>query len=253
MPTDESGWPQGIGLIQVGEIDSTNLEGRRLAASIEVPTWILAESQTGGRGRGGRNWVSPKGNLHATLVMPLEGPVRDAPLRSMIASVALRDALDGFLGGREGLKVKWPNDVLLDGGKVAGILLETAGQGDGIRILIGIGVNLLSAPGLPERSGRAPRPVSILGTTGRSIGPDMFLEGLARSFDRREMQFRASGFEPIRRDWLRWAWRLGREAAFSMERSTVRGIFETVDPDGCAVVLADGKRRRIAAADMLCG
>lgn len=239
--------------MHVGEIDSTNLEGRRLAAGMEVPTWILADSQTGGRGRGGRKWVSPQGNLHATLVMPLEGPVRDAPLRSMIASVALRDALDGFLDGRDRLRVKWPNDVLLDGGKVAGILLETFGQGDGSRILIGVGVNLLSAPELPERSDRAPRPVSILEATGRLIGPVAFLERLARAYDRREMQFRASGFEPIRNDWLRWAWRLGREATFSMERESVQGIFETVDTDGCAVVLAGGRRQRIAAADMLSG
>ena len=253
MPTDVSGWPQGIGRIDVGKIDSTNLEGRRLAAGIEVPTWILAESQTDGRGRGGRKWVSPEGNLHATLVMPLEGPVRDAPLRSMIASVALRDALGGFLDGRDRLRVKWPNDVLLDGGKVAGILLETAGRGDGIRILIGVGVNLVSAPELPGRSDRAPRPVSILEETGRSIGPTGFLERLARAFDSREMQFRASGFEPIRQDWLRWAWRLGREATFSMQRGTVQGIFETVDSDGCAVVHAEGRRHRIAAADMLSG
>ena len=253
MPTDVSGWPQGIGRTIVGEIDSTNLEGRRLASGIEVPTWIIADFQTGGRGRGGRKWVSPRGNLHATLVMPLAGSIRDAPLRSMIASIALRDALDGFIGGRDRLRVKWPNDVLLDGGKVAGILLETVGQAGETRILIGVGVNLLSAPELPERSDRAPRPISILEATGRSIGPTAFLERLARAFDRREMQFRASGFEPIRHDWLRWAWRLGREATFSMERQTVRGTFETVDSDGCAVVHAGGGRQRIAAADMLSG
>ena len=185
--------------------------------------------------------------------MLLDGPVRDAPLRSMIASIALRDALDGVLDGRDRLKVKWPNDVLLDDGKVAGILLETVGQGDGTRILIGVGVNLLSAPELPDRSNRAPRPVSIMEATGRLIGPTALLEGLARAFDRRELQFRASGFEPIRHDWLRWAWRLGREATFSMERETVQGIFETVDTDGCAVVHAGGRTRRIAAADMLSG
>ena len=185
--------------------------------------------------------------------MPLEGPVRDAPLRSMIAAVALMDALGGVLDGRDRLKVKWPNDVLLDGGKVAGILLETVGQGDGTRILIGVGVNLLSAPELPERSNRAPGPVSILEATGRSIGPTAFLERMARAFDRREMQFRASGFEPIRYDWLSWAWRLGREATFSMQRGTVQGIFETVDSDGCAVVRAGGRRQRITAADMLSG
>ena len=246
-------WPDGIDRVLVGELDSTNLEGRRLADGIKRPTWILAESQTCGRGRRGREWVSPKGNFHATLVMPLKGPLRHAALRSMVASISLRDALGGIVGTGADLKTKWPNDVLLNGGKVAGILLETAGIGDRVCVLIGFGVNLVSAPHLPERSFRAPKPISLHDATGVSISPIGLLERLARAYELRESQFRASGIEPIRCDWVRHASGIGKEATFRMERSDIRGIFESVDSDGCAVVLAAGARHKIAAADLLLG
>ena len=244
-------WPNGVDVIRVGEIDSTNLEGHRLADKIEGPTWILAESQTAGRGRCGRSWTSPKGNFCATLIVPFSGRLQDAALMSFVASVALYDALAGIAEDGERLRAKWPNDLLLDDGKVAGILLETAGTGGRMRVLIGIGVNLATAPQVPLRYERSPRSVCLSDEFLMEVTPDRLLDHLAPAMDRRLGQFRVSGFDPIRQDWLRIAARLGQEVIFRTSDREIRGVFETIDSDGCAAVLAEGNRYRIAAADML--
>ena len=244
-------WPKGVGRILAGEVDSTNLEARRIAHNLDDPTWILARSQTRGRGRHGRRWDSPEGNFYATLVRPLAGSHQSGALRSMVAALALRDSLEFVSGGNVDLMTKWPNDVLLNRGKVAGILLETVQCRDCVRLLIGFGVNLESAPSLSELGNADLTPVSVRDATGISVSPEEFLVQLASSYECRESQFLASGFEPIRCEWLRHAWRLGEEASFRMEQDEVRGVFESIDADGCAVVLAGGLRRRVSAADML--
>ncbi len=246
-------WPEGIGRILAGEVDSTNLEARRIAHDLDDPTWILARSQTRGRGRHGRKWDSPKGNFYATLVRQLAGPLQSGALRSMVAALALRDSLEFVSGGNVVLMTKWPNDILLNGGKVAGILLETVQCRDCTRLLIGIGVNLVSAPSLSDLGNADLTPVSVMEATGISVSPEEFLVLLASSYERRESQFLASGFEPIRCEWLRHAWRLGEEASFRVEQNTVRGVFESIDADGCAVIQAGGARHRVLAADMLTG
>ena len=246
-------WPDGVGRILAGEVDSTNLEARRIAHDLDDPTWILARSQTRGRGRQGRKWDSPEGNFYATLVMQLAGPLQSGALRSMVAALALRDSLESVSGGKGVLLTKWPNDILLNGGKVAGILLETVQCKDCAKLLIGIGVNLDSAPSLSDPGNADLTPVSVREATGISVSPEEFLGLLATSYERRESQFLAWGFEPIRCEWLRHAWRLGEEASFRMERDEVRGVFESVDADGCAVVRASGARHRVSAADMLTG
>ena len=244
------GWPDGVDRLTYAEVDSTNAEGRRLAESIAKPTWLVAETQWQGRGRLSRHWASPKGNLHATLVMPFSMEIRTAALMSMVASLALRDALGHFVGDGHDLTLKWPNDVLLDKGKVAGILLETCGQPTAPRLLVGMGVNLGSLPELRGRDSAAPRPVSVEGTAGIRVKPVELLTVLAGKFKHRDRQFRDTGFDPIRSEWLRHAAGVGKRARFRMGLRELNGTFETVDGDGCAVVNAGGVRQRVPSADL---
>lgn len=250
-PLARSDWPEGYGRRVLAKVDSTNAEAARIAGALRGPEWILALEQTAARGRRGRPWVNPPGNFAATLVMrPAESPDRVA-LRSFVAALALYDALVVATGRTEGLALKWPNDVLLNGGKLAGILLESAGAGDSLsHFAIGIGVNLLAAPQAAALEAGALRPVSLLSETGVAIGPEAFLDLLAPAYARREATFLTYGFEPIRRAWLDRAARLGEAITARTARESVTGRFETVDAAGNLVLVTARGREAIAAAEI---
>lgn len=244
-------WPAGYGRIVLAEVDSTNAEAARRAADLTRPTWILGLRQTAGRGRRGRPWADPAGNFAATLALrPDETPDRMA-LRSFAAALALHDALSLVTGRGAAFTLKWPNDVLLNGGKLSGILLESSGQGGRPGMLaIGIGVNLLHAP---DRGGVEPgalQPVSVLGELGLTIAPEALLEALATAYAAREAQFRAHGFAPIRAAWLDRAARLGEEIVARTGRGEWRGRFETVDEAGNLVLSGADGRMSLPAADV---
>lgn len=223
----------GAGRIVLPEIDSTNAEGFRRAGGLAGPTWILAGVQTAGRGRRARPWVSPRGNLHATLVLKPTEPPETVALRSFAAALALRDALVALTGLPASFALKWPNDVLCNGGKLAGILLESQGLGGPDAVLcIGIGVNLIAAPDPALVEPGAVPPVSLMQETGLRITPDAFLDALAPAYARREATFRAEGFEPLRADWLSHAARLGETIRARTGAETREGRFETIDPSG---------------------
>ncbi|WP_372609971.1 biotin--[acetyl-CoA-carboxylase] ligase [Aquicoccus sp.] len=244
-----TGWPVGYGRRVLDEVDSTMQEAARLAGGLERPEWILARRQTRGRGRRGRAWIDPEGNFAATLVMRPEGPAAHVALRSFVAALALHDALALAVGRTGGLSLKWPNDVLLNGGKLAGILLESSGQAGQIgHLAIGIGVNLRDVPGTTEEG--AVRPVSLVGETGVGVDPEEFLDLLAPAYAKWEAQFRAGGFAPIREAWLTRAARLGDEIVARTVREEWRGVFETVDGAGNLVLSTAEGRRAIAAAEV---
>ncbi len=237
-----------MGRIALPEIDSTNTEGFRRGGG---PSWILAGFQTAGRGRRARPWVSPRGNFHATLVMhPTEGPEMVA-LRSFVAALALHEALVVLTGLPASLTLKWPNDVLMNGGKVAGILLESVGLGTPAPTLcIGIGVNLIAAPDAGMVEPVAAPPVSLLAETGIRVTPEAFLWALAPAYARHEAAFTAQGFAPIRKDWLAHAARLG-EAVRARTGETVRdGVFETIDASGNLILRTSQGSVAIPAAEV---
>ena len=244
-------WPDGYGKRVLASIDSTNAEAARIADHLAGPEWILALEQTAGRGRRGRAWVNPAGNFAATLVLhPTETPDVVA-LRSFVTSLALYDAFATVTGRPGGLSLKWPNDVLLNGGKVAGILLESVGMARDIRhIGIGIGVNLKQAPVPDEVEAGALRPVSLLSKTGVDVTPEEFLDVLAPAYAHHEAQFRIYGFAPIRELWLARAARLGEVITARSMREEVTGTFETVDEAGNLVLSTAKGRAVIAAADI---
>lgn len=244
-------WPQGYGLHVLQEVDSTLNEAARIAPSAQGPVWIMAHHQTAARGRRGRAWANPKGNLAATLLMRPDGDPEQAALRSFVAALALFDACVAVTGRAEGFSLKWPNDVLLNGGKLAGILLESTGQGRGISHLsIGIGVNLSDAPPVHAVEAGAVRPVSLLSETGVNVTPEDFLTELAAAYARFETQFATYGFEPIRTAWLARAARLGSVITARTASSETVGTFETVDASGNLVLNTAKGRVSIPAADV---
>jgi BirA family biotin operon repressor/biotin-[acetyl-CoA-carboxylase] ligase len=246
-----SGWPSGYGLRVLQEVDSTLDEAARIAGTLSGPEWIMAHRQTAARGRRGRAWVVPEGNLSATLVMVPEGGPDQAALRSFVAALALFDAVAEARGDARGLALKWPNDVLLNGGKLAGILLESASAARGVAYLaIGIGVNLADAPEPDRVEPGALRPVSLRGETGLSIAPDAFLRHLAHHFDRHEHQMQTQGFAPIRAAWLERAAKLGEVITARTAKTETTGIFKTVDAAGNLVLEAGSGPVTIPAADI---
>ena len=251
MSTDATpaGWPDGTARIVLAEVDSTLNEAARRIDSLRGPTWIMALNQTAARGRRGRDWRHPAGNFAATLVLPGPLPPATAALRSFVASLALYDAFAAATGRPGSFALKWPNDVLLNGGKVAGMLLETIGpRGDALSI--GIGVNLAQAPGADQVEQGALRPVSLLSETGVSVSPADFLDLLAPAYARHEAQFSTYGFAPIRAAWLARAARLGEQITARLPAEEVTGRFDTVDEQGQLVLSTPQGPRRIAAADV---
>jgi BirA family biotin operon repressor/biotin-[acetyl-CoA-carboxylase] ligase len=235
----------------LAEVDSTNSEAARLAPRLTQPTWILARRQTAARGRRGRAWVAPEGNFFATLVMRPSGDPVVAAQRSFVAALALADALGAAVGPAAALSLKWPNDVLLNGGKVAGILLESAGTGGGVsHLAIGIGVNLVAAPPAEAVEPGAARPVSVMGETGLRLAPETLLDLLAPAFARWEAQLSTWGFAPLRTAWLAGAARLGQPITARTMTETIEGTFETIDEAGALVLRTPQGRRAIPAADV---
>ena len=243
-------WPEGIGRQILDIVESTNTEAKRCAGAVRAPTWIMARRQTAGKGRLGRPWVSLPGNLAATLVMPTQDPKR-AALRSFVAGLALLDACVEQVGRGCQFRLKWPNDLLLNGGKLAGILLECLQVDHAHHLLVGFGVNLAAAPTIVGIEKGTPAPVSLVGETGHLIDPESFLQSLANAYRIREQQISEEGFGPIREEWLSFAAGVGATAKFCLPESEIRGVFKTIDDNGHAIVMSAGQRHAIAAGEMM--
>ena len=220
----------------VAETGSTNDEVAALAAGgAPEGLWVRAERQTGGRGRQGRDWQSPPGNLYASTLVRLQLGDPPAPTLALVAAVALHELVSGCCPT---VRIKWPNDLLADGAKLAGILLERSGDA----VVIGIGVNLAHHP---EAIGRPATDIAAL--TGTAPDPAIFLETLAESFGRWLGRWRNEGLNPVRARWLAAAHPVGTAL------STVEGegLFDGLTEDGALRLrLADGTVRVIHAGDV---
>jgi BirA family biotin operon repressor/biotin-[acetyl-CoA-carboxylase] ligase len=243
-----AGWPAGVGREALAEIDSTNAEAlRRLAAGDAGPAWLLARRQTAARGRRGRAWAMPDGNFAATLYLRPQGAEALA-LRSFVAALALHEALVAVTGRPALFALKWPNDVLLQGGKLAGILLETGGAPLGLAI--GFGVNLAGAPDPAMLEPGAVAPVSLREATGIAVAPEDFLDLLAPAVAAWEARLVAEGFAPLRAAWLARAARLGEPVTARLPDRSLAGRFETIDETGALVLATAGGRVALPAAEV---
>lgn len=195
--------------------------------------------------------MSDPRNFAATLVMRLQGPAAQVAQLSFVAALALHEALAAVCGPNARLSIKWPNDVLLNGGKVAGILLESAGRGGGVdAVAIGIGVNLAAAPGRDAVEPGATTPVSVLGETGLAVAAEAFLDLLAVAFDGWHRQLQTHGFVPIRNAWTARAARIGQNITARTGKTETVGRFDGIDDSGALVLTTTTGRQVIPAADV---
>lgn len=240
---------QGVRLLDLAEIDSTNDEARRLIETGERgPLWIVAARQTKGRGRLGREWISPRGNLYASFVFSDFPETRLAPQLGFVTGVAAMRALRAS-AGQGNFKLKWPNDMLFDNAKLGGILLEGLGTSTAPVAIIGIGVNIAQAPAdLPYPA----RALSELGAAAPSIESVFthFTDALSAALD---LWRGGEGFAAIREEWLNSAHGLGETIRVALTGETVEGVFETIDASGRLVLETDQGRRVLEAGDVLVG
>jgi BirA family biotin operon repressor/biotin-[acetyl-CoA-carboxylase] ligase len=240
-----------VPILAFDELDSTNSEARRRAEAGEAgPFWITALRQTAGRGRRGRNWETGQGNLAATLLMLTDREPREAAQVSFIAALAVSDLARAYLPANR-VKVKWPNDVMVDNRKLAGVLVES-GQwsGGGLWLAIGAGINLLKAPEHAER----PAITLSAATMTPPPEPRVALEGLAAAFADWLEIWDQEGFAAIAGAWTERAQGIGQVCSVRLPAETIEGIAEGLETDGALRLrLADGSIRRITAGDVFFG
>ena len=247
----------GYGLASFETIGSTSTEAmQRLKAGEAGPLWVAAAEQTAGRGRRGSVWRDPAGNLSTTLAVRLDLHPSTLATLGFVAGVALVRALvrcasaetapQNNTDERPTFQLKWPNDVLAGGAKLAGILLETEQLGAGRGVVIGIGVNVVRAPdGLPYRA-------ASLHELGIPVSAELLFRAVSAEWTGAYAAWdEGRGFPSIRAAWLRHAAGLGGPVAVRGRAEDVAGTFETIDEAGQLVVKeADGSRRTIAAGDV---
>lgn len=234
--------PTGHPVRHFDRIDSTNLEARRLADHGERgPLWLVADAQSLGRGRLGRNWVSEPGNLYATFLFAISGGPQVAAQVSFVAALAVHDMVTS-LRPDVSPRIKWPNDVLIGGAKFCGVLPEVVGE-DPTRIAIGCGVNIAHAPE------GTPYPVTALGA---DLALPAVLKELDASLARRLAQWdEGRGFATIRTDWSARALGIGGAATATSGARQVTGTFKALAADGALVLEeADGRLTPIHAGEV---
>lgn len=241
-------------VLLLDQTDSTNAEARRRAEAGETgPLWIAARRQTAGRGRRGRNWESEGGNLFSTLLRLTGKSPAEAAQVTFVAALAVADLLDRYAPPSL-VSIKWPNDVMLAGEKVAGVLVESgAHEAGGLWLAIGIGVNLAHAPSGTER------PATALAqhlAAGVAAPPpvDVAARELAEAFAVWMDRWETLGFEPVLDAWRARTAGLDGPAVARLGHETVEGRAEGVAADGALRLrLADGSLRLISAGDVFFG
>jgi BirA family biotin operon repressor/biotin-[acetyl-CoA-carboxylase] ligase len=235
----------GVGLIACETVGSTNSEALAYARAGEKgPLWITARAQSAGRGRRGRTWISEQGNLYATLLLTDPAPPERAAQLSFVAALATHDAIAACAPTLlPRLAFKWPNDVLLDGAKVGGILIEAEGTRP-LLAAIGIGVNCRHHPPATEF------PATDLAVAGVVLTAEELFRALSIAMVHRLREWEA-GFAPVRAAWLARAGGLGGELSARLGTRNLTGRFQTLDEAGRLVLrLPDGTVETIAAGEV---
>jgi BirA family transcriptional regulator, biotin operon repressor / biotin---[acetyl-CoA-carboxylase] ligase len=250
----------GYRLAAFDKIGSTNAEAMlRARAGEGGPIWFVTSEQTAGRGRRFRPWVAPRGNLASSILEVMDVAPAAAATLGFAAGLALEAALRKLsvdaalrMAGSDGLdfSLKWPNDVLAGGKKLAGILLEAeATVGGGLAVVVGIGTNVVAAPE------GTPTPATSL----KAIGIDVSAEDLFAALSDAWAEFRAiwddgRGFSEIRRLWLARAAGLGEAVSIKSGDTLIEGVFDTIDEQGCLIIRTSaGQRVPVTAGDVYFG
>jgi BirA family biotin operon repressor/biotin-[acetyl-CoA-carboxylase] ligase len=236
-------------LITYDSVGSTNEEAKRFAmdgAPEGIVVW--AKDQSSGIGRRGRKWVSSEGNLYFSILLRPECLAFKAMQLNFVTSLCIAEEVAHVLPRSAFINCKWPNDVLVEGRKISGILLES--QTNSLRgmdwLVIGVGLNIKSFPEDVE----FPATSLIHEGAKKDLSAEVILKSFSHSFLKSYMTWKKLGFEPVRRRWLRRAAGLGKEIIVRLERETLTGEFKALDKDGALILLHNGEERRITAGDV---
>jgi BirA family biotin operon repressor/biotin-[acetyl-CoA-carboxylase] ligase len=262
MELDPVAAAAGVRLVELKTVGSTNEEARS-RLNERGPLWITALSQTRGRGRMGRTWISPQGNLYASLVLHDPATVQRAPELAFVSALAVRDAVIAEAPAlAPKLAFKWPNDLLIDGEKCGGILIEGEARFDreerfgGLSVIIGIGVNCLSHPSATDAvpmPGEAPAyPATDLLGHGADVPAPVLFQRLSATMAARIAQWKAGeDLASILGDWLAAAYGVGQEITVRCFAREKKGRFAGLDETGRLLLeLPDGTVETIAAGDV---
>jgi BirA family transcriptional regulator, biotin operon repressor / biotin---[acetyl-CoA-carboxylase] ligase len=248
MQLDPAAAAAGFGLSAHDTLPSTNTEALMRARRGERgPLWITARQQTAGRGRRGNAWISTPGNFYGTLLLGDPAAPDSAPELSFVAALAVHDAIaDRAPTLRDNLALKWPNDVLCTGQKLAGILIESETIAGQLVVAVGIGVNCMHHPV------ETAYPATDLASAGTQVSADDLFLVLSGAMAKRLVQWhRGAGFAAIRADWLRRAAGIGGEMRVRLPDRDYVGRFEALDERGRLLLrLADGALQTITAGDV---
>lgn len=233
--------------IRLPRVGSTSDEAKRLAAlAAEEGTLVWADEQTEGHGRLGRTWISPSGNLYFSILLRPAAPAANAMQLTFATAIALADVVAAVLPATSRVGCKWPNDVLVDGKKVSGILLESQANADGSvdSLVVGIGVNIVSHPP-PETVMYEATSLHAEGAGGETAAS--LLQRFCPVFLTWYETWRRQGFDPIRAAWLGRAEKLHQPVEVRLDVGSVAGVFVGLDTNG-AMLLQQGDRRRVILA-----
>lgn len=236
-------------LLSFDELDSTNEEAKRLArAGGGHGAVIWAKKQSEGKGRLGRTWLSADGNLFVSILLQPEKPLAELAELSFVAALAALEAVTPLLDEDKKLQTKWPNDILLDGRKLGGILLESfrTDNSEKTWVVVGVGINVDSFPARTEF------PATCLKEAGvELVSAKIILSRFIHHFIERYDEWNAKGFSTIRKSWLVHAWGLKEKLVARLPDGQMEGIFDTIDANGgLSLILDDGKKQTIHAADI---
>ncbi|MBM3621308.1 MAG: biotin--[acetyl-CoA-carboxylase] ligase [Alphaproteobacteria bacterium] len=240
--------PAGWSVVTLEAVGSTNDEAMaRAEAGAPEGAVVRALRQEAGRGRRGRGWDSPPGNVYSSAILRPKVPPAEAAQLSFVAALAVADMAASLVATHRRVAIKWPNDVLVDDAKISGILLESAvGEGGLVgHVVIGVGINVASAPP-GTRYG-----ATHLAALGSTASTDTVFAAYIGALARRYGEWRTSGFAETRVEWLRRAAWLDRDIEVSLGETSLRGRFVDLDERGALLLqTADGGVRRITAGDV---
>lgn len=241
--------PPAYRLVELDSVDSTNEEAKRRArAGAEDGTLVWARAQTSGRGRGGRTWASPPGNLYLSLILQPDCAPANAAQLSFVAALGAGAALGEVLPPMVEVRYKWPNDILLNRRKAGGILLETESA---VRdrldwLVLGVGLNIASHP-----SDAAFPATSLRNEGAEEVTVEMLLDAFARHFLSWVNRWLSDGFEPVRLAWREQAQGIGEPVQVRLPNAELAGTFEDIDTDGALLLRRPGNPlQRVTAGDV---
>ena len=234
-------------IINLLQVDSTNIEAQRLLKKKKIltPVWIVAKEQISGKGRGGKKWVSSKGNLFASLILPISFNIKNLPILSCAVSLATFECIKYFKNDDHFLKIKWPNDILFKDSKLSGILIENSLSTDLNYSIIGIGINVNSSPSKLDHSTS-----SLKSIIGEEIDLEPVLAQLSNSLDKYLGKLESGNLEDLLAEYTLKTWRLNEEVQFSAGKDSYIGTISSINNNFEIEISINNKIKRFNSGEL---